>query len=65
MREASVTRVCADLSFFFLLFALFSPAPLPVWLTLSFLAACALCGFFAIRPKKAVFRFLLALPPLL
>ena len=64
MREAAVTRVSADLSFFFLLFCLFSPTAPQLWLLSSFLAVSTLFGFLALRAKTAFFRFLAALPPL-
>ena len=65
MREASVTRVSADVCFFFLLFTLFSPVAPRGWVCAAFLAACTIFGLLAIRPEKALLRLLAMLPPLL
>lgn len=64
MRSAAVTRIAADLCFFFSLLCLFSPVSPLLWLLGVFLAACLLFGALALRTERRWLRLPLLLPPL-
>lgn len=66
MREASASRVAADLCLLFLLFCfVFSPAAAEVRVLAIFAAVCLVCGFPAAHAQALLPRVLWTLPPLL
>ncbi|MBQ9459025.1 MAG: hypothetical protein IJU66_03745 [Oscillospiraceae bacterium] len=65
MKEASSSRVCADLCWFFALYCFFSPAAPALRLLWIFAALCLLLGFGALRSEHAVVRLLWTLPALI